>query len=176
MKKIENITLNQTLNLLSKLQTAYPGLFDFEATSMNNDTFSPAPIAAGEMLSVREGICLSYPLAPVPLVVTLIGNDGTRAQLTVNNGMVTFEGDPDTAAEMFIDAATRRHAQQWTEQQERLDKAQAQLAEYAHHNGLMMLSQRLVDAQKECDTLRAEVSRLRLAGNVHCNQCISCSE
>ena len=128
---------------------------------MNNDTFSPAPIAAGEMLSVREGICLPYPLAPVPLVVTLIGNDGTRAQLTVNNGMVTFEGDPDTAAEMFIDAVTRR---------------QAQLAEYAHHNGLMMLSQRLVDAQKECDTLRAEVSRLRLAGNVHCNQCISCSE
>lgn len=143
---------------------------------MKNDTFSPAPIAAGEMLSVREGICLSYPLAPVPLVMTLIGNDGTRAQLTVNNGVVTFEGDPDAAADMFIDAVTRRHAQQWTEQQERLEKAEAQLAEYTHHNGLMMLSQRLVDAEKERETLWAEVHRLRSGGNVHCNQCISCSE
>jgi len=143
---------------------------------MKNDTFSPAPIAAGEMLSVREGICLSYPLAPVPLVVTLIGNDGTRAQLTVNNGMVAFEGDPDAAAEMFIEAVTRRHAQQWAEQQARLDKAEAQLAEYTHHNGLMMLSQRLVDAEKERETLWAEVHRLRSGGNVHCNQCISCSE
>lgn len=143
---------------------------------MKNDTFSPAPIAAGEMLSVREGICLSYPLAPVPLVVTLIGNDGTRAQITVNNGMVAFEGDPDAAAEMFIEAVTRRHAQQWAEQQARLDKAEAQLAEYTHHNGLMMLSQRLVDAEKERETLWAEVHRLRSGGNVHCNQCISCSE
>ncbi|NIE72745.1 hypothetical protein [Pantoea sp. Acro-807] len=143
---------------------------------MKNNTFTPAPIAAGEMLCVREGIGLSYPLAPVPLVMTLIGNDGTRAQLTVNNGKVTFEGDPDAAAEMFIDAVTRRHAQQWTEQQQKLDKAEAQLAEYAHHNGLMMLSQRLVDAEKERDTLWAEVHRLRSGGNVHCNQCISCSE
>jgi len=143
---------------------------------MKNDTFSPVPIAAGEMLCVRENVCLSYPLVPVPLVMTLIGNDGTRAQLTVNNGTVTFEGDPDAAAEMFIDAVTRRHAQQWTEQQEKLDKAETQLAEYTHHNGLMMLSQRLVDAQKECDTLRTEVSRLQSGGNVHCNQCISCSE
>ncbi len=143
---------------------------------MKNDTFSPVPIAAGEMLCVRENVCLSYPLAPVPLVVTLIGNDGTRAQLTVNNGVVTFEGDPDAAAEMFIEAVTRRHAQQWTEQRQKLDKAEAQLAEYAHHNGLMMLSQRLVDAEKERDTLWAEVHRLRSGGNVHCNQCISCSE
>ena len=143
---------------------------------MKNETFTPVPVVAGETLSVREGIGLSYPLVPMPLVMTLIGNDGTRAQLTVNNGKVTFEGDPDAAADMFIDAVTRRHAQQWTEQQERLDKAEAQLAEYAHHNGLMMLSQRLVDAQKKCDTLRAEVSRLRSGGNVHCNQCISCSE
>jgi len=143
---------------------------------MKNETFTPVPVVAGETLSVREGIGLSYPLVPMPLVMTLIGNDGTRAQLTVNNGKVTFEGDPDAAADMFIDAVTRRHAQQWTEQQERLDKAEAQLAEYAHHNGLMMLSQRLVDAQKKCDTLRAEVSRLRSGGNVHCNQYISCSE
>lgn len=143
---------------------------------MKNETFTPVPVVAGETLSVREGIGLSYPLAPVPLVMTLIGNDGTRAQLTVNNGKVTFEGDPDAAAEMFIDAVTRRHAQQWTEQQQKLDKAEAQLAEYAHHNGLMMLSQRLVDAEKERDTLWAEVHRLRSGGNVHCNQCISCSE
>lgn len=143
---------------------------------MKNETFTPVPVVAGETLSVREGIGLSYPLVPMPLVMTLIGNDGTRAQLTVNNGTVTFEGDPDAAAEMFIDAVTRRHAQQWTEQQERLDKAEAQLAEYAHHNGLMMLSQRLVDAEKERDTLLAEVRRLRSGGNVHCNQYISCSE
>ncbi|WP_145339971.1 hypothetical protein [Pantoea sp. PSNIH1] len=143
---------------------------------MKNETFTPVPVVAGETLSVREGIGLSYPLAPVPLVMTLIGNDGTRAQLTVNNGKVTFEGDPDAAAEMFIEAVTRRHAQQWAEQQARLDKAEAQLAQYSHHNGLMMLSQRLVDAEKERDTLWAEVHRLRSGGNVHCNQCISCSE
>ena len=128
------------------------------------------------MLFIKEGICLSYSLAPVPLVMALIGNDGTRAQLTVNNGTVTFEGDPDAAADMFIDAVTRRHAQQWTEQQERLDKVEAQLAQYAHPNGLMMLSQRLVNAEKERDTLWAEVHRPRSGGNVHCNQCISCSE
>jgi len=94
----------------------------------------------------------------------------------VNNGTVTFEGDPDAAAEMFIEAVTRRYAQQWTEQQERLDKAEAQLAAYTHHNGLMLLSQRLVDAEKERETLWAEVHRLRSGDNVHCNQCISCSE
>ncbi len=143
---------------------------------MKNETFTPVPVVAGETLSVREGIGLSYPLVPMLLVMTLIGNDGTRAQLTVNNGTVTFEGDPDAAADMFIDAVTRRHAQQWTEQQKKLDKAEAQLAEYAHHNGLMMLSQRLVDAEKERDTLWSEVHRLRSGGNVHCNQCISCSE
>ena len=144
---------------------------------MKNDTLTPAPIAsAGDTLYVMQGTALSFPLAPVPLVVTLNASDGTRAQLTVNNGKVTFEGDPDAAAEMFIEAVTRRHAQQWAEQQARLDKAEAQLAEYTHHNGLMMLSQRLVDAEKERDTLWAEVHRLRSGGNVHCNQCISCSE
>lgn len=143
---------------------------------MKNETFTPVPVVAGETLSVREGIGLSYLLVPMPLVMTLIGNDGTRAQLTVNNGTVTFEGDPDAAAEMFIDAVTRRHAQQWTEQRQKLDKAEAQLAEYAHYNGLMMLSQRLVDAEKERDTLLAEVRRLRSGGNVHCNQYISCNE
>ena len=64
----------------------------------------------------------------MPLVVTLNASDGTRAQLTVNNGKVTFEGDPDAAAEMFIEAVTRRHAQQWAEQQARLDKAESELA------------------------------------------------
>jgi hypothetical protein len=144
---------------------------------MKNDTPSPAPItSAGDTLCVMQATALSFPLAPVPLVVTLNASDGTQAQLTVNNGTVTFKGDPDAAADMFIDAVTRRHAQQWTEQQERLDKVEAQLAQYAHHNGLMMLSQRLVDAEKERDTLWAEVHRLRSGGNVHCNQCISCSE
>jgi len=27
--------------------------------------------------------------------------------------MVSFEGDPDAAAEMFIEAMTRRHSEQW---------------------------------------------------------------
>ena len=143
---------------------------------MKNETFTPVPVVAGETLSVREGIGLSYPLAPVLLVMTLIGNDGTRAQLTVNNGTVTFEGDPDAAAAVFIDTMTRLHAQQWIEQQSKLDKAEAQLAEYAHHNGLMMLAQRLVDAEKERGVLQAEINRLQSSGNVHCNQHISCSE
>jgi len=129
---------------------------------MKNDTLTPAPIAsAGDTLYVMQGTALSFPLAPVPLVVTLNASDGTRAQLTVNNGAVTFEGDLDAAAAAFIDAVTRQHAQQWAEQQSKLDKAEAQLAEYAHHNGLMMLAQRLVDTKKERDSLRAEIERLR---------------
>ena len=144
---------------------------------MKNDTLTPAPItSAGDALCVMQGAALSFPLAPVPLVVTLNASDGTRAQLTVNKGAVTFEGDPDAAAAVFIDTVTRRHAQQWVEQQSKLDKAEAQLAEYAHHNGLMMLSQRLVDAEKERGVLQAEINRLQSSGNVHCNQHISCSE
>jgi len=79
---------------------------------MKNDTLTPAPItSAGDALYVRQGCAsLSFPLAPVPLVVTLKAHDGTRAQLTVNNGAVTFEGDPDAAAAAFIDMVTRRHA------------------------------------------------------------------
>jgi len=144
---------------------------------MKNDTLTPVPItSAGDALYVMQGAALSFPLAPVPLVVTLNASDGTRAQLTVNNGAVTFEGDPDAAAAVFIDTVTRRHAQQWAEQQERLDKAEAQLAGYAHHNGLMMLAQRLVDTEKERDALRAEINRLQPDSNIHCNQHISCSE
>ena len=129
---------------------------------MKNDTLTPAPIAsAGDTLCVMQSAALSFPLAPVPLVVRLNASDGTQAQLTVNTGKVTFTGEPAAAAAGFIDTMTRRHAQQWVEQQSKLDKAEAQLAEYAHHNGLMMLAQRLVDAEKERDVLRAEIERLR---------------
>lgn len=69
---------------------------------------------------------------------------------------MTFEGDPDAAAEMFIEAMTRKHAQQWNAQK----VAEAQLAAYSHHNGLMMLSQRLVDAENERDALRKEINNL----------------
>ncbi|MBD8155980.1 hypothetical protein [Pantoea agglomerans] len=102
----------------------------------------------------------------------------------MNKGRVTFKGDPDAAADMFIETVTRKHVQQRSVQQAQLDEAEAQLAAYSHHNGLMMLSQRLVDAEKERDALREEVNQLRglinrvgrkLTGlpeayNVHCNQ------
>jgi len=115
---------------------------------------------AGE-LTLNAGAAFSLPIIAAPLVVTFCGSDGTRAQLTVNKGIVTFEGDPDAAAEIFIEAVTRKHAQQWGAQQAQLDEAEAQLAAYSHHNGLMMLSQRLVDAEKERDALRDEVNHLR---------------
>jgi hypothetical protein len=115
---------------------------------------------AGELIAFA-GATISLPIIPAPLVVTFCGSDGTRAQLTVNEGKVTFEGDPDAAAEMFIEAVTRKHAQQWGAQQAQLEKAEAQLAAYSHHNGLMMLSQRLVDAEKECDALREEIIQLQ---------------
>lgn len=102
---------------------------------------------------------------------------------------MTFKGDPDAAADMFIETVTRKHVQQRrvqqrSVQQAQLDEAEAQLAAYSHHNGLMMLSQRLVDAEKERDALREEVNQLRglinrvgrkltglpEADNVHCNQ------
>jgi len=107
------------------------------------------------------GARFSLPIIPAPLVVSFYDSDGTRAQLTVNKGRVTFEGDPNAAAEMFIEAVTRKHAQQWGAQQAQLEKAEAQLAAYSHHNGLMMLSQRLVDAEKECDALREEIIQLQ---------------
>lgn len=161
-------------------QTAYPGRhFDSEATSMTipTDLHTPASNAAassetaiaGELI-LNAGAAFSLPIIPAPLVVTFCGSDGTRAQLTVNKGMVTFEGDPDAAAEMFIEAMTRKHAEQWIAQQKQLEAAAAQLAAYSHHNGLMMLSQRLVDAEKECETLRAEIDQLKTGENVHCNQ------
>lgn len=120
---------------------------------------------AGELFTFA-GATFSLPIIPAPLVVTFNGSDGTRAQLTVNKGKVTFEGNPDAAAEIFIEAVTRRHAQQWGAQQAQLEKAEAQLAAYSHHNGLMMLSQRLVDAEKECDALREQVNQ-RAGGAEH---------
>jgi len=115
---------------------------------------------AGELIAFA-GARFSLPIIPAPLVVSFYDSDGTRAQLTVNKGRVTFEGDPNAAAEMFIEAVTRKHAQQWGAQQAQLEKAEAQLAAYSHHNGLMMLSQRLVDAEKECDALREEIIQLQ---------------
>jgi len=118
----------------------------------------PETFNAGE-LTLNAGAAFSLPIIPAPLVVSFCGTDGTRAQLTVNKGRVTFEGDPDAAAEMFIEAVTRRHAEQWGAQQERLELAEAQLAAYSHHNGLMMQSQRLVDVEKECDALRMSINK-----------------
>lgn len=115
---------------------------------------------AGELIAFA-GATFSLPIIPAPLVVTFCGSDGTRAQLTVNKGIVTFEGDPDAAAEMFIEAMTRKHAQQWGAQQAQLEEAEAQLAAYSHHNGLMMISQRLKEAENERDALREEVIQLR---------------
>jgi hypothetical protein len=120
----------------------------------------PETFNAGELI-LNAGAAFSMPTAPAPLVVTFCGKDGTRAQLTVNEGRVTFEGDPDAAAEMFIEAMTRKHAEQWSAQQAQLEAAEAQLAAYSHHNGLMMLSQRLVDAEKERDALREEINQYR---------------
>jgi len=131
-------------------------------------------------LTLNAGVAFSLPIIPAPLMVLSCGSDGTRAQLTVNKGRVTFKGDPDAAADMFIET----HVQQRSVQQAQLNEAEAQLAAYSHHNGLMMLSQRLVDAEKERDALREEVNQLRglinrvgrkLTGlpeayNVHCNQ------
>jgi len=130
-----------------------------DSNTTTADAAAPMTTAnAGELIAFA-GATFSLPIIPAPLVVTFNGPDGTRAQLTVNKGIVTFEGNPDAAAEMFIEAVTRRHAQQWGAQQAQLEKAEAQLVAYSHHNGLMMLSQRLVDAEKERDELRLQVNR-----------------
>lgn len=132
-----------------------------DSNTTTADAAAPTTTAnAGELITFA-GATFSLPIIPVPLVVTFNGSDGTRAQLTVNKGKVTFEGDPDAAAEMFIEVMTRKHAQQWGALQAQLEKAEAQLAAYSHHNGLMMLSQRLVDTEKECDALREEVNQLQ---------------
>ncbi|MDU4129559.1 MULTISPECIES: hypothetical protein [Pantoea] len=132
-----------------------------DLNSTPNDAAAlPDTLNAGE-LTLIAGAAISLAIAPAPLVVTFCATDGTRAQLTVNKGRVTFEGDPDAAAEMFIEAMTRKHAEQWGAQQEQLEEAKAQLETYSHHNGLMMLSQRLVDAEKERDALREEINQRR---------------
>jgi len=132
---------------------------DLQPLAVNAAASSETAIA-GELI-LNAGAAFSMPIIPAPLVVSFYGTDGTRAQLTVNKGRVTFEGDPDAAAEMFIEAVTRRHAEQWGAQQERLELAEAQLAAYSHHNGLMMLSQRLVDVEKKRDALCEEVNLLQ---------------
>lgn len=129
-------------------------------TIANNAGALPETVNAGELI-LNAGAAFSLPIIPAPQVVTFCGSDGTRTQLTVNKGRVTFEGDPDAAADMFSEAVTRKHAQQWGAQQAQLEAAEARLAAYSHHNGLMMLSQRLVDAEKERDTLREEISQCR---------------
>jgi hypothetical protein len=106
---------------------------DLNSTA-NDAAALPDTFNAGE-LTLIAGAAFSLSIAPAPLVVTFCVIDGTRAQLTVNKGRVTFEGDPDAAAEMFIEAMTRKHAEQCGAQQ-------AQLAAYSNHNGLMMLSRR----------------------------------
>lgn len=126
----------------------------------SNAAASPDTFNACE-LTLNAGAAFSLPIAPAPLVVTFCSSDGTRAQLTVNQGSVTFEGDPDSAAEMFIEAMTRKHAEQWIAQQAQLEEAEARLETYSHHNGLMMLSQRLVDAENERDALREEINQRR---------------
>lgn len=141
---------------------------DLNSTA-NDAATLPDTFNAGE-LTLIAGATFSLPIAPAPLVVTFCATDGTRAQLIVNKGRVTFEGDPDAAAEMFIEAVTRKHAQQWSAQQAQLEEAEAHLAAYSHHNGLMMLSQRLVDADKDRDTLRAEIEQLKTGENVHCSE------
>lgn len=138
-------------------------------TPSSNEAALHETFNAGE-LTLNAGAAFSLPIIPAPLVVTFCGTDGTRAQLTVNKGRVTFEGDPDAAAEMFIEAVTRKHAQQWGAQQAQLEATEAQLATYSHHNGLMILSQRLVDVEKERDALRTVIDHLGKGGNVHCNQ------
>jgi len=132
---------------------------DLKPLAVNAAASSETAIA-GE-LTLNAGAAFSLPIIPTPLVVSFYGTDGTRAQLTVNKGRVTFEGDPDAAAEMFIEAVTRKHAQQWGAQQAQLEAAEARLATYSHHNGLMMLSQRLVDTEKERDELLEEVKQHR---------------
>jgi len=132
---------------------------DLNSTS-NDAAALPDTFNAGK-LTLIAGAAFSLPIAPAPLVLTFCATGGTRAQLTVNKGGVTFEGDPDAAAEMFIEALTRKHAEQWIAQQAQLEEAEAQLTAYLHHNGLMMLSQRLVDAEKERDALRAEIEQLK---------------
>lgn len=111
---------------------------DLNSTS-NDAAALPDTFNAGK-LTLIAGAAFSLPIAPAPLVLTFCATDGTRAQLTVNKGGVTFEGDPDAAAEMFIEALTRKHAEQWIAQQAQLEEAEAQLTAYSHHNGLMMLS------------------------------------
>ena len=130
---------------------------DLNSTA-NDAAALPETFNAGE-LTLNAGAAFSLPIAPAPLVVTFCATDGTRAQLTVNEGRVTFKGNPDAAAEMFIEAMTRKHAEQWRAQQAQLEEAEAQLEAYSHHNGLMMLSQRLVDAEKECDALRRDAKQ-----------------
>ncbi|WP_312838894.1 hypothetical protein [Pantoea piersonii] len=125
----------------------------------NNAAALPETFNTGK-LTLNAGAAFSLPIAPAPLV-TFCGTDDTRGQLTVNQSRVTFEGDPDAAAKMFIEAMTRKHAEQWGAQQAQLEEAEARLATYSHHNGLMMLSQRLVDAEKERDALCVKVKQNR---------------
>lgn len=112
---------------------------------------------SGAVAIVGNVMCM--PVAPAPLELTFRSHDNTTARLTVNKDRVTFEGNPDAAAAVFLDSVTRRHADQWLALNTELEQARALLAGYAHHNGMMMLAMRLVAAERERDALREKVNQ-----------------
>lgn len=150
-----------------------------------------APIAATgfgltvkgyEPLSVltRQSSLQTHQIKPMPLRIHFNGSDGTQSLFIVDKGTVSFEGSPDAAAKQFIDALTRKHAEQWIELEQRAQAAEAELARYSSHNALMTLSHQLVAAHRELEALRQKNAQYRhdrySEESIHCNQQIICSD
>lgn len=145
---------------------------------MNADTPHRSPDTSSCLMT--NGSFSVGRIASSPLRVNFWNTDGTRALFIVDKGTVTFEGNADAAAQLFIDALTRRHAEQWTALEQRVLVAEAELSKLSHHNALMHISHQLAAAERQLKQFRLQSAPKR--GNhcseqcIHYNQHISCSE
>ncbi|MGC0875122.1 hypothetical protein WKG92_19800 [Pantoea agglomerans] len=135
---------------------------------MNADTPHRSPDTSSCLMT--NGSFSVGRIASSPLRVNFWNTDGTRALFIVDKGTVTFEGNADAAAQLFIDALTRRHAEQWTALEQRVLVAEAELSKLSHHNALMHISHQLAAAERQLKQFRLQSAPNR--GN-HCSeQCI----
>lgn len=135
---------------------------------MNADTPRRSPDTSSCLMT--NGSFSVGRIASSPLRVNFWNTDGTWALFIVDKGTVTFEGNADAAAQLFIDALTRRHAEQWTALEQRVLVAEAELSKLSHHNALMHISHQLAAAERQLKLFRLQSAPNR--GN-HCSeQCI----
>lgn len=132
---------------------------------MNADTRHQSPDTSSCLMT--NGSLSVGRIASSPLRVNFWNTDGTRALFIVDKGTVTFEGNADAAAQQFIDALTRRHAEQWVVLEQRALVAEAELSKFSHHNALMHISHQLAAAEHQLKQFRLQSAQNK---GDHCSE------